>query len=74
MIHALVASLAYGETRRRMLTRRCPRCGHEQRAPEEKLFEAVPCVRCAAPVPPKHAPDSPAERDDKRPAAERGGK
>lgn len=27
MIHALVATLAYGETRRRLLTRRCPGAG-----------------------------------------------
>jgi endogenous inhibitor of DNA gyrase (YacG/DUF329 family) len=74
MIHALVATLAYGETRRGMLTRHCPRCGHEQLTPEEKLFESVPCARCAAPVPPKHAPDGLVEGDDERPAAAGGGK
>jgi hypothetical protein len=74
MIHALAATLAYGETRRGMLMRRCPRCGHERLTPEEKLFEAVPCARCEAPIPPKHALDSLAERGDKRPAAAGGGK
>ena len=56
MIHALVATRAYGETRRRMLTRRCPQCGHDQLTSEGELFEAVACERCAAPIPPKQAP------------------
>lgn len=59
MIHALVATLAYGETRRRMLTRLCPRCRHEQLTPDGKLFDPVPCGRCAAPIPPKHVPKEP---------------
>lgn len=54
MIHALVAMQAYGETRRRMLTRRCSQCGHEQLTPEEKSSEPVPCERCAAANTPKH--------------------
>jgi hypothetical protein len=74
MIHALVATLAYGETRRGMLTSRCPVRAHEQLTPEEKLFGAVPCARCAAPIPPKHALDSLAERDDERTRAAWGGK
>lgn len=49
MIHALVANLAYGEPRRWMLTRRCPRCGYEQLRPEEKLLEAAACATCEAP-------------------------
>ena len=53
MIHASVAAQAYGEARRRMLTRRCPKCRLEQLTPEERLDEAVPCEGCAAPVPPK---------------------
>lgn len=56
MIHALVATQAYGETRRRMLTRRCPQCGHDQLTSEGELFEAVPCERCEAFIPPKHVP------------------
>ena len=59
MIHALVATLAYGETRRRMLTRRCPGCGHEQLAAEEELSEAVACAACAAHIPPPHTPEQP---------------
>lgn len=55
MIHALVTTLAYGETRRRMLTRRCPRCGHEQLTAEGKLHEPVPCDRCAVAIPPERA-------------------
>lgn len=57
MIHALEAMRAYGEARRKMLTRRCPRCGHEQLTPEEKLFEPVPCERCGGAIPPKHVPE-----------------
>lgn len=52
MIHPHVAARAYGEARRRILTRRCPECGLAQLTPEEQLNEAVPCERCAAPVPP----------------------
>ena len=63
MIHALVATQAYGETRRGMLTRRCPQCGHEQLTPEAKLFEAVPCERCTVAIPPKHAPKQAGEKD-----------
>ena len=61
MIHALVATQAYGETRRRMLTRRCPQCGHEQLTSEGELFEAVPCERCTVAIPPKHAPQQSGE-------------
>ena len=53
MIHAGVAARAYGEARRRMLTRRCPKCRLEQLTAEGRLDEAVPCGGCAAPVPPK---------------------
>ncbi len=53
MIHALVAMQAYDEARRKILTRRCPKCGLEQLTPEEKLNESVPCERCETPVPPK---------------------
>lgn len=55
MIHANVAARAYGEARRRVLTRRCPECGHEQLTPEEKLDAPVPCERCEAPMPPKRS-------------------
>ena len=61
MIHALVATQAYGETRRRMLTRRCPQCGHEQLTSEGELFEAVPCERCTVAIPPKHDPQQSGE-------------
>lgn len=54
MIHALVAMRAYGEARRGMLTRRCSQCGHEQLTAEERLYEPVPCERCAVAIPPKH--------------------
>lgn len=62
MIHALVAMQAYGETRRRMLTRRCSQCGHEQLTPEEKSSEPVPCERCAVAIPPKHVVKRSAEQ------------
>lgn len=39
-------------TKMEMLTRSCPRCGHKQVVPEEKLTAAVRCERCAATVPP----------------------
>ena len=62
MIHALVATLAYGETWRRLLTSRCTRCGHEQLTLEEKLSESVPCGRCAAAIPPKHVSEQSEEK------------
>lgn len=57
MIHTHVAARAYGETRRRILTRRCPQCGLAQLTPEEQLNEAVPCERCAAAIPPNALAD-----------------
>lgn len=74
MIHALVATLAFGETRHGMLKRRCPRCGHEQITPEEKLLESVPCGRCAVAIPPKHVSEQAGKRDDERLTATPGGK
>lgn len=53
MIHALVATAAYGEARRKALTRLCPNCGLEQLTPEERLDDELPCEACAAPLPPK---------------------
>ena len=53
MIHALEAMRAYGEARRRMLTRRCRNCAREQLTPEEKLGESVPCEGCRTPIPPE---------------------
>ncbi len=73
MIHALVATLAYGETRRRVLTRRRPGCGHEQLTTEGKLSEPVPCDGCAAPIPPERASGQSMEQGDERRTATRGG-
>ena len=50
MIHSLVVMQAYADARRRILTRRCPQCGHEQLTPEEKLNESVPCEKCKTPM------------------------
>ncbi len=58
MIHALEAMRAYSEARRKMLTRRCQNCGHEQLAPEEKLSELVTCENCEAPIPRERAAPS----------------
>jgi hypothetical protein len=66
MIHALVATQAYGETRRRTPARRCPQCGHEQLTAEGRLSEPVACERCAVPIPPKHAPGQSGERGNER--------
>ena len=51
MIHALEAMRAISEARRKMLTRRCPDCAHEQLTPEEKLSEPVACEKCGTPTP-----------------------
>jgi hypothetical protein len=53
MIHANVATQAFVEARRRLLARRCPKCGLEQLTPEEMLDEPVPCEACGTPLPPK---------------------
>lgn len=51
MIHALEAMRAYSEARRKMLTRRCQNCAHEQLTPEEELGASVPCQKCRTPIP-----------------------
>jgi len=53
MIHALIAKQSFDEARRRALTRRCPRCRHEQLTPEERLNGWVSCEKCETPIPPE---------------------
>ncbi len=53
MIHTHVAARAIEEARRRLLTRRCPKCRLEQLTPEEALHVAVACERCSTPIRPK---------------------
>ena len=69
MIHALEAMRAYSEARRKMLTRRCQNCTHEQLTPEEKLGESVPCEKCHAPIPLGHGipPDAQEETSEGEP-------
>ena len=63
MIHALEVMRAYSEARRKMLTRRCQNCAHEQLTPEEKLSASVPCEKCHTPIPPKRDISSDAQEE-----------
>ncbi len=53
MIHALEAMRAYDEARRKMLTRQCRKCGHEQLTLEKNLDKPVLCEKCKTPIPPE---------------------
>jgi hypothetical protein len=74
MIHAHVAARAYGDAKRRMLTRRCAECGLEQLTPEERLSDTVPCEGCKAPLPPKTADEPGRKRGKRGRGSERRGK
>lgn len=63
MIHALVAMRAFSEARRKMLTRRCRNCAHEQLTPEEKLGESVPCEKCHTSIPSERSIPSDAQEE-----------
>lgn len=74
MIHALVAIRAYGETEAQDVDRAVARSADTSSSPEEKLFELVPCERCAVAIPPKHVPKQSGERGNKCLAAMQGRK
>lgn len=51
VIHATVAAA----TLRKLLQRECPECHHRMVVALAKKNETVPCEKCNAAVPPKHA-------------------
>jgi hypothetical protein len=64
MIHAIVATWAFDEARKReALSRNCPKCRHEQLASEEKINTAISCEECGAEIPPNAVNNARAEKE-----------
>jgi len=64
MIHAITATWAFDEAKKRQaLSRRCPKCRSEQGAAEKKINETVTCEKCGTEIPPKTSAHS-KMRDD----------
>lgn len=53
MIFGWIIAETTARTMLELLTRLCPKCGHKQVVPKEKLTTAVSCERCGASVPPE---------------------
>lgn len=63
MIHAITATWAFDEAKKReALSRRCQKCREEQVVEEKKLNEPVACEKCGTAIPPK----ADAEREAKK--------
>lgn len=62
MIHAITATRAFNEAKKReALSRLCRHCRSEQIAEDKKLNEPIICEKCGTEIP----PESPAKRKTK---------
>jgi ribosomal protein S27E len=64
MIHAIMATWAFDEAKKRAaLSRNCPKCRHEQPASDEKINSMIACEKCGSEIPPKIAANIKAKKN-----------